>query len=1047
MHSVMNLDTQAEAPQGGAMRLNITVLIVVTTVVSTICSVAGGVWLYFKSVESLEGAVVHSSNIEVAKLKGEILLTYDEVLAANRELSDLFMPAEDYIIESPVAIERNATTDWLEVPTSATEEWAKIIRWKAWSRIKNSKVLQGMGIVLVPWVREDPTGQYTQIWYDLKADASREYVFARYGQDLAAAYDPTADPWKEPLVFVDALNANNGTVTHYVYNYSFNTFTWTATYGFAYDGDFSKYTNDTYPSDTFVHGEDGAVLQRFRAPKPWYASDKNPYVFQAFDVGYAPPAAPHPWSGYKQVWVQTYFVFNSWEDTIVDYASANKDTTVMIYDQTTDIVYASTTGTKMINEACWAADLHGNSGKDITGCVSHIINMTNVEQAAWRSAAGARASRAASVFWKTSLGGSGYFMRHAQLFTFVPADGTPAIDSAILWFQTTNSVQKKIHSALVVFICFACTVFVFDVCMALLEIYLIAMPLSRIAGSLGNLNTFDPDEVMSVVKGVTQSSCLSVKEVYGVAQGLDMACAALLDYKAFLPSTLFTNDDHVVEPPSGEVALVFTDIVQSTELWSRSAMAMNTAMEMHNDIMRGALSKHRGYEVKTIGDAFMVAFANPLNALKFCFEVQGDLAAQEWPNDLCLGPDGMKVRMGCHFGHTIPEENPLTGRRDYRGPAVNLAARSEGMALPGTVCVTAEVLDVVQGDAHGYDELNNPEVDDLGMQELKGIEGMQHLYLLVPSQFEVRLGQTQPGAPYEMPQACDHSSTSSGPNSGVGGKKTSLALVRGNATVVVCLIMGLRNSDIFEDCNAMVRAAVDAAAQTDGVLKNVTGQTLVAVWNGSKPCKMHTSSAMRFAAQLDVRSSIMRLGISTGQLMFGNVGTQKRRFNTAFGRPLEVAHAAAALAARYGTFALFADVTPDCSASASAAVTPFIRLIDVWEMEECSRKVWLYELFCKKLMRQLEEGWGMLSESSGDSDVDVYNSLFRSALKGDSIALDKIRLLAAMDDGDSVLPRVVRMMEALPDEDCDRSARVTVRFCSVPAGVLDYETTVRCGDS
>eukprot|EP01059_Diplonema_ambulator_P011417 TRINITY_DN2137_c0_g1_i4.p1 TRINITY_DN2137_c0_g1~~TRINITY_DN2137_c0_g1_i4.p1 ORF type:complete len:464 (+),score=145.96 TRINITY_DN2137_c0_g1_i4:986-2377(+) len=164
-----------------------------------------------------------------------------------------------------------------------------------------------------------------------------------------------------------------------------------------------------------------------------------------------------------------------------------------------------------------------------------IVNMTKVVQAAWASAAGPRDTRVDTVFWKASLDGSQHFLRHAQLFTFRPASGDPTVDTAILWLATTASVQKQVMAALVVFIIFACTVFVFDVVMALLEIHLVAIPLTKIAKSLEGLHSFDPSVVTEVVRGVT----VVVKEVYEVAKGLDLACVALTEYKAFLPATLF----------------------------------------------------------------------------------------------------------------------------------------------------------------------------------------------------------------------------------------------------------------------------------------------------------------------------------------------------------------------------------------------------------------------------------------------------------------------------------------------------------------------------
>ena len=66
--------------------------------------------------------------------------------------------------------------------------------------------------------------------------------------------------------------------------------------------------------------------------------------------------------------------------------------------------------------------------------------------------------------------------------------------------------------------------------------------------------------------------------------------------------------DSEVAAPTGDVSLVFTDIKNSTLLWETYPIAMRSAIKMHNELMRRQLRIIGGYEVKTEGDAFMVAF-------------------------------------------------------------------------------------------------------------------------------------------------------------------------------------------------------------------------------------------------------------------------------------------------------------------------------------------------------------------------------------------------------------------------------------------------------
>jgi hypothetical protein len=99
-----------------------------------------------------------------------------------------------------------------------------------------------------------------------------------------------------------------------------------------------------------------------------------------------------------------------------------------------------------------------------------------------------------------------------------------------------------------------------------------------------------------------------------------------------------------VRPPEGEVTIVFTDITRAASLWEFNAAAMRDATLVHNETLRGALKKHRGYEVVFIKDrnsgegSFCMAFQQASDALAWCSEVQQALLAVEWPEALLEHP-------------------------------------------------------------------------------------------------------------------------------------------------------------------------------------------------------------------------------------------------------------------------------------------------------------------------------------------------------------------------------------------------------------------------
>ncbi|KAM9924411.1 hypothetical protein OXX59_004547 [Metschnikowia pulcherrima] len=161
-----------------------------------------------------------------------------------------------------------------------------------------------------------------------------------------------------------------------------------------------------------------------------------------------------------------------------------------------------------------------------------------------------------------------------------------------------------------------------------------------------------------------------------------------------------------IEPPIGKLALVFTDIKNSTLLWDTYPVAMRSAIKLHNTMMRRQLRIVGGYEVKTEGDSFMVSFPTPTSALLWCFNVQNQLLVEDWPNEIletnegCEVTDssgnvifrGLSVRMGIHWGSPVCELDMVTRRMDYFGPMVNRASRIESSADGGQIAVSSDFL-------------------------------------------------------------------------------------------------------------------------------------------------------------------------------------------------------------------------------------------------------------------------------------------------------------------------------------------------------------------
>ncbi|CAK7201063.1 hypothetical protein SEUCBS139899_003764 [Sporothrix eucalyptigena] len=184
-----------------------------------------------------------------------------------------------------------------------------------------------------------------------------------------------------------------------------------------------------------------------------------------------------------------------------------------------------------------------------------------------------------------------------------------------------------------------------------------------------------------------------------------------------LDSTLQRLDAEV-PAPTGLIAIVFTDIKSSTNLWETYPAAMRSAIKLHNDVMRRQLRYIGGFEVKTEGDAFMVSFPTATSALLWAFAVQLQLLDAPWPTEMLnsvscqpvLDKDnnvifrGLSVRMGIHWGEPLCEPDPITRRMDYYGPMVNKAARINSIADGGQITVSSDFISEIQRCLETYQE-------------------------------------------------------------------------------------------------------------------------------------------------------------------------------------------------------------------------------------------------------------------------------------------------------------------------------------------------------
>ena len=156
--------------------------------------------------------------------------------------------------------------------------------------------------------------------------------------------------------------------------------------------------------------------------------------------------------------------------------------------------------------------------------------------------------------------------------------------------------------------------------------------------------------------------------------------------------------------------LLFTDIVSSTERAAQLGdQAWRDLLESHHTLVRKELTRFRGREVKTVGDAFVATFDGPARALRCACSIRD--------NVLQLG---IEIRAGLHTGEIELIDD------DIGGIAVHIGARVIAAARPSEILVSSTVKDLVAGSGITF--------VDRGRQVLKGIADRWHLFAVTTGQ-------------------------------------------------------------------------------------------------------------------------------------------------------------------------------------------------------------------------------------------------------------------------------------------------------------------------
>jgi len=164
-------------------------------------------------------------------------------------------------------------------------------------------------------------------------------------------------------------------------------------------------------------------------------------------------------------------------------------------------------------------------------------------------------------------------------------------------------------------------------------------------------------------------------------------------------------------------AILAADVAGYSRLMGADEEGTHERLKAHlGEVVNPKIAQHRGRIVKNTGDGLLAEFASVVDAVRCAAEIQRGMIDRETE-----GPDERRIRfrIGINLGDVIVEEH------DIFGDGVNVAARLEGLAEPGGICVSRVVRDQVR------DKLDYA-FEDQGDQEVKNIARPVRVYVWRP---------------------------------------------------------------------------------------------------------------------------------------------------------------------------------------------------------------------------------------------------------------------------------------------------------------------------
>ncbi len=170
--------------------------------------------------------------------------------------------------------------------------------------------------------------------------------------------------------------------------------------------------------------------------------------------------------------------------------------------------------------------------------------------------------------------------------------------------------------------------------------------------------------------------------------------------------------------------ILAADVEGYTRLMREAEEPTLETLTEYRTIIDGLIARHDGRIFSTAGDSVVAEFASPVEAVRCAVEIQEELRVRnaELPDDRKL-----RFRIGINVGDVMAKGD------DLFGDGVNVAARLEGLAEPGGICLSGSVFEQVKHKL-------SLSFDDIGPQQVKNIAEPVPAFRIVPGSVSVVAG-------------------------------------------------------------------------------------------------------------------------------------------------------------------------------------------------------------------------------------------------------------------------------------------------------------------